>query len=149
MKIIRPDRSQDMMPNISGADTHTILGPESSFDGKLTFTGAVRIDGKFKGEIHTDDSLVIGETAEVEASVYVGGLILNGLLRGNVHARGVVELTAPARLYGDIETHSLVIQRGALFEGSCRMENLGEKPKVLVSDDAEKAKEKDKDKPKG
>lgn len=141
MKIIRPERSQETISNVSPSDTHTILGPASSFDGKLTFTGAVRIDGKFKGEIHTDDSLVIGESAEVEASVFVGGLILNGLLRGNVHAKGVVELTAPARLYGDIETHSLVIQRGALFEGSCRMENLGEKPSVLVGDEKKAKKD--------
>ncbi len=118
---------------------HTVLGPDSSFDGKLTFTGAVRIDGKFKGEIHTNDILVIGDKAEVDAGLFVGSLVLNGMLKGNVNAKSIVELTPSARLYGDVETQSLVIQRGALFQGSCRMENLGEKkPEVLIANGKKK-----------
>lgn len=111
---------------ISVGQTHTILGPESSFDGKLTFQGAVRIDGKFSGEIVTDDVLVVGEGAEVKAFLDVGSLILNGTVRGNVKAKKAVELHAPARLYGDIETPSLVINHGVIFEGNCRMENFGQ-----------------------
>ena len=45
----------------------TILGKGSAFDGKLTFEGAVRIDGEFSGEIRTDGTLIVGETAEVKA----------------------------------------------------------------------------------
>lgn len=111
---------------ISVGQTHTILGPESSFDGKLTFQGAVRIDGRFSGEIVTEDVLVVGEGAEVKAALDVGSLILNGTVRGNVRAKKAVELHAPARLYGDIETPSLVINTGVIFEGACRMENLGQ-----------------------
>lgn len=112
---------------IAVGQTHTILGPEAAFDGKLTFQGAVRIDGRFSGEIITDDVLVVGEGAEVTASIHVGSLILNGTIRGNVRAKKAVELHAPARLYGDIETPSLVMHQGVIFEGNCRMENLGAK----------------------
>jgi cytoskeletal protein CcmA (bactofilin family) len=92
----------------------------------------VRIDGKFSGEIVTEDVLVVGESAEVTATIRVGSLILNGLLRGNVHAKKAVELHAPARLYGDIETPQLVIHSGVIFEGHCKMENIGrEKPEIL------------------
>ena len=122
---------------ISVGQTHTILGPEAAFDGKLTFQGAVRIDGKFSGEIVTDDVLVVGESAEVTATVQVGSLILNGLLRGNVRAKKAVELHSPARLYGDIETPQLVIHNGVVFEGHCRMENLDKRagitPEILRS----------------
>jgi len=112
---------------------HTILGAEASFDGKLVFQGSVRIDGKFTGEITTDDVLLVTETAEVIASVNVGTLVLNGTLRGNVRAKRIVELQAPARIYGDIETPSLVIHQGVMFEGNCRMENptSGNKPDIL------------------
>ena len=127
---------------IAVGQTHTILGPEACFDGKLTFQGAVRIDGKFSGEIVTEDVLVVGEGAEVTATVWVGSLILNGTLRGNVRAKRAVELHAPARLYGDVETPQLVIHSGVIFEGHSRMENLSKDrpegmktlPPTLVSD---------------
>ena len=128
MALIRKEEPIVGLPdqkNIS--QTHTILGPESSFDGKLTFQGSVRIDGKFQGEIYTEDVLVVGEPAEVLAEVNVGTLILNGTIRGNVYAKKGVELQAPARMYGDIETPSLIVQKGVIFEGSCRMENFKNK----------------------
>ena len=114
--------------SISIGQTHTILGPESHFDGTLTFEGSVRIDGHFKGQVKTDDVLVVGESAEVEAELEVGSLILNGTIRGNVYAKRAVELHAPARLYGNINTPSLIIHTGVIFEGQCRMENLDQDP---------------------
>jgi cytoskeletal protein CcmA (bactofilin family) len=126
MALMRKDESNSPGSSpISVGQTHTILGPESNFDGKLTFSGAVRIDGRFSGEIVTDDVLVVGEGAEVKATLEVGSLILNGTLRGNVRAKRAVELHAPAHLYGDIEAPAIVINHGVIFEGHCRMENLG------------------------
>jgi cytoskeletal protein CcmA (bactofilin family) len=107
----------------TGVSTETVLGPGASFDGKLTFQGKVRIDGKFTGEIITgdDDSLFIGENAEVVASVKVGSLEMNGTLRGQVKAKRV-ELHAPARMYGEVETPNLIIHSGVMFEGHARMD---------------------------
>ena len=132
MALMRKEDVTTQAAAIAVGQTHTILGPEAAFDGKLTFQGAVRIDGKFSGEIVTEDVLVVGESAEVTATIRVGSLILNGLLRGNVHAKKAVELHAPARLFGDIETPQLVIHSGVIFEGHCKMENIG-KPEILKS----------------
>ena len=133
MALMRKEDVTAQAAAIAVGQTHTILGPEAAFDGKLTFQGAVRIDGKFSGEIVTEDVLVVGESAEVTASVNVGSLILNGLLRGNVRAKKAVELHAPARLYGDVETPQLVIHSGVIFEGHCKMENLGkDRPAILT-----------------
>lgn len=132
MALMRKEDVAAQAAAIAVGQTHTILGPEAAFDGRLTFQGAVRIDGKFSGEIITEDVLVVGESAEVTAIVNVGSLILNGLVRGNVRAKKAVELHAPARLYGDIETPQLVIHSGVIFEGHCKMENLGkERPEIL------------------
>jgi len=126
---------------------HTILGPEANFEGKLTFQGQVRIDGRFSGEIITDDVVVIGKDAEVKATVLVGALKLHGVLRGNVTAKHSIELHPPARLYGDIETPQLVIHSGVIFEGNCRMENLSQpRPRVLTESEVE-AKTRDQKKP--
>jgi cytoskeletal protein CcmA (bactofilin family) len=125
MALMRKEDVAAQAAAIAVGQTHTILGPEATFDGKLSFQGAVRIDGKFSGEIVTEDVLVVGESAEVIATISVGSLILNGTLRGNVRAKKAVELHAPARLYGDIETPQLVIHSGVMFQGNCKMENLG------------------------
>jgi cytoskeletal protein CcmA (bactofilin family) len=105
-------------------EINTLLGRGSAFDGKLTFEGTVRIDGKLSGEIFSNDVLVIGEGAEVSAEIDVGVLIVEGNVTGNIRAKRGVELHAPARVRGNIETPSLFIDKGVLFEGNCRMEGI-------------------------
>lgn len=116
------------MPALASAqpqgEINTLLGPGSSFEGKLSFEGTVRIDGKLSGEVFSNDVLVVGEGAEVEAEIDVGVLIVEGTVTGNVRAKRLVELHAPARVRGNIETPTLFIDKGVLFEGQCRMEGL-------------------------
>ena len=108
----------------SQGEINTLLGRGSSFDGKLTFEGTVRIDGKLSGEIFSNDVLVVGEGAEVSAEIDVGVLIVEGNVNGNIRGKRAVELHAPARVRGNIETPSLFIDKGVMFEGQCRMEGL-------------------------
>jgi len=103
----------------------TLLGRGSEFEGKLTFEGTVRIDGKLSGEIFSEDVLVIGEGAQVNAEIDVGVIIVEGNVTGNIHAKRAVELHAPARVTGNIETPSLYIDKGVVFEGFSKMENIG------------------------
>lgn len=99
-----------------------LLGPGTRYSGKLLFEGRVRIDGDFEGSIHSDDMLIVGEGARVQADIDVGTLIvLGGEIRGEIRARELVELHAPARVHGDIETPRIFIDRGAVFEGRCQM----------------------------
>jgi len=120
----REDESVAMRPG----EVHTLLGKGSEFEGKLTFEGQVRIDGKFSGQIFTKDILVVGEGAHVLAEVNAGTVIVNGMVEGNVRATQLVELHAPGRVKGNIETPALTMDRGVIFEGSCKMENLGKMP---------------------
>ncbi len=106
-------------------EINALLGKGSQFEGKLTFEGTVRIDGRFKGEIFSDDVLIIGEGAEVEAEIKVNRVVVYGQVRGNVVAPGGVNLHAPARLVGSISTRSLTIDEGVVFEGTCHMEAQG------------------------
>ena len=68
--------------------------------------------------------LVIGEGAEVSAEIDVGVLIVEGTVIGNIRAKRLVELHAPARVRGNLETPSLFIEKGVVFEGQCRMEGI-------------------------
>lgn len=102
----------------------TILGKGSQFEGKLNFEGTLQIEGVFNGEIRSDSVLVVGDGAKVSAEIEVGTIVVNGEVRGNVRAKNSVEIKKPGRLYGNIFTPSLTIEKGVLFEGSCKMENL-------------------------
>lgn len=108
--------------NTFADDVHTILGPESTFEGKLLFDGTVRIDGTFKGEVRTEGVLVIGQTARLEAQVFVGSIIINGEVVGDITAKQSVEIHAPGKVRGNICTPQLSIAKGVLFEGACQME---------------------------
>jgi len=100
----------------------TLLGRGATFEGKLTFEGTVRIDGRFKGEVFTDDVLVIGDGAIVEAQIDVGEVIIQGTVIGNVTAKRSIEIHAPGRVKGDLHTPSLQIDKGVMFEGRSFME---------------------------
>jgi cytoskeletal protein CcmA (bactofilin family) len=108
---------------ISEKDVTTLLGRGSEFEGKLSFEGTVRIDGKLTGEIFTDDVLIVGEGAEVKAEIHVGAIIIEGSVHGNIHAKRSVEIHTPGRVHGNISTPSLYIERGVLFDGNCQMES--------------------------
>jgi cytoskeletal protein CcmA (bactofilin family) len=108
-------------PQAAGEIT-TLLGRGATFEGKLTFEGTVRIDGRFKGEVFSDDVLVIGEGAHVEAELDVGEVIITGTVVGNVKAKRSIEIHAPGRVKGDLHTPSLQIDKGVVFEGRSFME---------------------------
>jgi cytoskeletal protein CcmA (bactofilin family) len=100
----------------------TLLGRGATFEGKLTFEGTVRIDGRFKGEVFSDDVLVIGEGAQVEAEIDIGDIIIQGTVVGNIKAKRSIEIHAPGRVKGDLHTPSLQVDKGVIFEGRSFME---------------------------
>ncbi len=101
----------------------TLLGRGAAFEGKLTFDGTVRIDGRFKGEVFSDDVLVIGEGAHVEAEIDIGEVIIQGTVVGNIKAKRSIEIHAPGRVKGDLHSPTLQIDKGVIFEGRSFMEN--------------------------
>jgi cytoskeletal protein CcmA (bactofilin family) len=107
---------------LSGLELTALLGRGTRFDGKLYFTGRLRIDGNFSGEIRSDDVLVIGDGAEVTAEIDVDTVIVRGgTVTGNVRARTAIELYVPARVVGNLRSPSIFIDKGVKIEGSCTM----------------------------
>lgn len=106
---------------VEKSDIKAFLGPGSQFEGKLLFDEIVRIDGVFRGEIMSKDTLIIGQTADIQAEVTVGTLIMSGRFRGNIKATTKVELRAPAQLDGSLETPLLIVEEGVILNGSLAM----------------------------
>ena len=112
---------RDLGGQSSTASLNAMLGAGSVFEGKLHFEGQVRIDGTFTGEITTTDLLVIGEGAKVSATINCGSVEIKGDITGNVTASDSIVLRPTARVQADIYSPSLVIDKGAVFEGNTRM----------------------------
>ena len=106
---------------VMGGEVTAILDRGSSFEGKLTFEGTVRIGGQFRGEIFTRDTLIIHPDADVEAQIEAELVIISGTVKGNVFARRRVLMHPPAVFQGTVTTPSLKIDEGVVFEGSSYM----------------------------
>jgi cytoskeletal protein CcmA (bactofilin family) len=105
-------------------EINAFLGKDTEFEGKLSFSGTVRIDGHFKGEINSDSTLIVGETAVIEAEVRVSYVVISGEIRGNVLAGKRVEIHAPGKVFGNICAPTVVMDEGVVFEGSCSMQEV-------------------------
>jgi len=103
------------------SDLTAFIDEGSEIEGKYTFSGTVMLNGRFRGEIISNDSLIIGEKGVVNASIRAGVVMISGEVVGNVNASERVELRGNARVYGDVEAPVVVIEEGVLFEGHCRM----------------------------
>ena len=101
---------------------NAFLGKETNFEGKLNFAGTVRIDGKFKGEITTDGTLIVGKTAFIESFIHAASMIVSGEVHGDLVAENRIEIYAPARVIGNIQAPTVTLDEGVVFEGHCQME---------------------------
>lgn len=89
------------------------LDSGASFQGKLCFTGSLRVDGHLQGDISSDGTLVVGETGVVEATLQVAGLIVHGIVIGDVRAEERVEVGPAGQIKGSLKTPSLKVEEGA------------------------------------
>lgn len=106
---------------IDKADIKAFLGSGSTFEGTLKFDELVRLDGVFSGEIYSSDTLIVGETAQINGKIHVGTLILSGQFKGDIAATQLVELRSTAQVEGTIETPSLKIDEKVIFNGEIKM----------------------------
>jgi cytoskeletal protein CcmA (bactofilin family) len=104
-----------------GSGSDLLLGAGAEFEGKLTFKGTVRIDAKFIGSIVTNDVLVVGENARIEAEITCGTVVVQGEVNGNIKAKNAVEVHRTGKVRGNLETPSLVVEKGAHLQGEVKM----------------------------
>ncbi len=112
-------RSEQLRAKRSGVSA--FLDEGSEIEGKYTFSGTALLNGKFKGEISSNDTLIIGEKAVVNATIRAGVVQISGEVVGSLQASERVEMKKTARVFGDVEAPVVVIEEGVLFEGHCRM----------------------------
>src|ERR1700759_4002298 len=106
-----------MADNAGQQEFPTILGPDASFKGELTFEKGLRLMGKFEGRINSQGRLHIAKEARLQADVESGAIIVEGDVKGNLTANDRIELKQSARLEGDLRATKLTVDEGAVFSG--------------------------------
>ena len=109
--------------NSSASDQNStsVIDQGCELEGRLRFVGTLVVNGKFRGELFSSDTLLVGEAGDVEGEAQVGTAIVSGQVTGNLVARERVELRSSARIAGDIVTPVLVLEEGVVFDGHCKM----------------------------
>lgn len=136
------DKGVPISPNTQPESTDAIvafIGKGVEFKGAISYSGTVRIDGFLDGEIHTDGTLLIGEDAVLTAKVSAGTIVCMGKITGDVSAKEIIKLLAPAVLNGGVKTPKLSIEDGVLINGTIEMTQAArkttrEKPHRAIDD---------------
>jgi cytoskeletal protein CcmA (bactofilin family) len=93
----------------------------SEFEGKLSFRDTVRIDGTFSGEISSDNTLIVGESGQIHATIQSVCVVISGLVEGDVHASDQIMLHKTAVVNGNLDAPAIMMEEGAQLNGMVRM----------------------------
>ena len=116
----------------------SLIAEGSEITGNISFTEGLRVDGSVIGNIRAAEAapsiLVISEIASVTGEVVADHIIINGTVKGPIHARKMLELQPKARIEGDVEYAALEMHHGALITGQLRpILGEGEKPALKLA----------------
>jgi cytoskeletal protein CcmA (bactofilin family) len=109
------------LKGLMGEELNGFLDQGSELLGELRFQDTFRVDGRVRGRIVSDNTLIVGETGRVEADIECGVVSIRGFVIGHVHGRQRIELLSGARVQGTLVAPKLVIEDGATFQGDCDM----------------------------
>lgn len=119
-------------------EAETIIGPSVKVEGDFVGQGNIIVDGVIKGSVTTNGNLRVGDQAKITAAVAAANALISGEIHGNVTIKGDLELTATAKIFGDIETKSICVARGAILSGNCVMANTEAKDNKKQAEEKER-----------
>ena len=114
--------SESLAREIKEGNLSGFVGGGTVVTGEANFKAMMRVDGHLSGRINsTSGTLIVGANGKVDANIEVAVAVVHGTVNGDIIATTRLELGRAAKLNGNIQTASLMIEPGALFEGSCKM----------------------------
>ena len=125
--------SETIAREIKDGSLSGFVGSGTVITGEASFKSMLRVDGRFSGRISSaGGALIVGAGGQVDANIEVAVATIHGVVNGDIIASDRIELGRAAKLNGNIQTPSLMIEQGAIFEGSCKMVKAADKtaPKV-------------------
>ena len=114
--------SESLARDIKEGTLTGFVGNGTTLQGEASFKGMLRVDGHLSGRISSEDgTLIVSTNGQVDANVEVAVAQIYGTVNGDITATKRIEMGRVAKVTGNIQAPALVIENGALFEGSCRM----------------------------
>jgi cytoskeletal protein CcmA (bactofilin family) len=101
----------------TASTTKNVLGSDVEIKGTLKFAGELTFEGKLEGEIHTDGTLNLGDSAIINGNIEAQSVVVRGKVNGNITAKDKIDIKAKAELFGDIKATKLVIEEGVTYVG--------------------------------
>lgn len=138
--------SESLARDIKEGTLSGFVGNGTVLTGEATFKAMLRVDGHLSGRISSESgTLIVGNNGQVDADIQVAVAVIHGTINGDIIASQRLELGRAARVNGNIQTPSLVIEQGAVFEGTCRMAQLKTALEKKQPDEKQDAREKARD----
>ena len=129
--------SESLARDIKEGTLTGFVGNGTTLTGEANFKGMLRVDGGLSGRVSSaDGTLIVSTNGKVDANVEVAVAQIFGTVNGDIIATKRIEMGRVAKVTGNIQTPALVIEQGALFEGSCRMVQLKEQAEKSTADAA-------------
>ncbi|HBE82411.1 MAG: polymer-forming cytoskeletal protein [Blastocatellia bacterium] len=114
--------SESMARDIKEGRLSGFVGHGTVLSGETNFQAMLRVDGHLVGSVASESgTLIIGTNGQVDANIMVSAAMINGVVNGDIMATEKVQLGRTARVIGNIQTPRIIIEEGAIFEGSCSM----------------------------
>jgi cytoskeletal protein CcmA (bactofilin family) len=135
--------------NTTATSAKNVLNAEVEIKGNLKFVGELTLEGKLEGEIQSEGTLLLGDSAVVNGNINVGTVVVRGKVNGNITARDKIDIKAKTELFGDVRAAKLVVEEGVTFVGKSEVNpnkaspsaNAGAKPSSAPVADAPKTEQ--------
>lgn len=117
--------SETLAREIKEGTLSGFVGSGTQLTGETTFKAMLRVDGHLSGKITSSSgTLIVGATGKIDANVEVAIAVVHGIVNGDIIASQRLELGRAAKVNGNVQTPSLIIEQGAIFEGNCKMQKM-------------------------
>jgi len=114
--------SETLARDIKEGTLSGFVGGGTVVTGEANFKAMMRVDGHLSGRVSSSSgTLIVGANGKVDANIEVAVAVIHGTINGDIIATQRLELGRAAKVNGNIQTPSLIIEQGAVFEGSCKM----------------------------
>ena len=114
--------SDSMARDIKEGRLSGFVGHGTTLTGETQFHAMLRVDGHLIGTVTSDSgTLIIGTNGQVDANIIVAAAMVNGTVNGDIYATEKLHLGRTARVMGNIQSPRLIVEEGAILEGSCNM----------------------------
>jgi len=114
--------SETLAKDIKEGTLSGFVGGGTVVTGEANFKAMMRVDGHLSGRVSSSSgTLIVGANGKVDANIEVAVAVIHGTINGDIIATQRLELGRAAKVNGNIQTPSLIIEQGAMFEGTCKM----------------------------